>query len=143
MFFRKVNVSDECMNWLRKSESFDVKPKDAQDKFNKRCNEIQEDVIRAVMTKSQEPASPDGKAEVVVEVSVTKGESLDVTKIVTSVYAVVYTKNRRKYYVIFDEETRQLKRVAKIHDVYKLYINGGDFVENLRVIDQKSYRISM
>ena len=96
MFFRKVRVSDECMNWLKKAESSDVNPKQAEKAFEKRCNQIQEEVLKALTTVSKEPASADGKAEVVVEVRLAKAEKIDTTLVVTRVYAVVYTKNNKK-----------------------------------------------
>lgn len=142
MFFRKVTVSDECMNWLVKSGSFDVKPEVAKKSFDKRCAEIQDDVLRAITTESKEPASPDGKAEVVVEIRLAKAEKLQTMMVVTRVYAVVYANNNRKYYVVLDEN-RQLKKVTKVDNDIQININGGDYVEVLRTVESKMYRISM
>lgn len=142
MFLRKVIVSDECMSWLRKAESSDVKPEQANKMFVKRCNQIQEDVLRALTTVSVEPASADGKAEVVVEVRLAKAEKLQTMMVVTRVYAVVYTKNKKKYYVTLDED-KQPKRVSKMGKDMVISINGGDYVEQLDTIESKTYRISM
>lgn len=143
MFFRKVIVSDECMDWLEKSGSSDVKPEQAKQMFDKRCAQIQEDVLRALTTASKEPASPDGKTEVVAEVRLARARKLDVTMVVTSVYAVVYAKNnKKKYYITLDEE-RQPKKLSNVGDDIFISINGGDFFEQLKTIESKTYRISM
>lgn len=143
MFFRKVIVSDECMEWLDKADSFDVKPEQAKAMYDKRCAQIQEDVLRTLMTASKEPASPDGKTEIVVEVRLARARKLNTMMVVTSVYAVVYAKNnKKKYYITLDEE-RQPKRVSKVGDDIFISINGGDYFEQLQTIESKNYRISM
>lgn len=142
MFFRKVIVSDECMEWLDKADSFDVKPEQAKVMYDKKCAQIQEDVLKALTTASKEPASPDGKTEIVVEVRLAKAEKLQTMMVVTRVYAVVYTKNKKKYYVTLDED-KQPKRVFKMGKDIVISINGGDYVEMLDTIENKTYRISM
>ncbi|MBR3614625.1 MAG: hypothetical protein IKL55_05555 [Clostridia bacterium] len=144
MLFRKerVNISEECMGWLEKSGSFIVKQEQAKAMYDKRCAEIQDDVLRAVMTVSKEPASTDGKAEVMVEVRLEKSEAMNVMVIVTRVYAVVYTRNKRKYYVMLDEQ-RRAKKSFKIGTDIAISINGDDFVEVLKNVEIKTYRISM
>ena len=142
MFFRKVSMSRECMDWLEKSESSDVKPEKAEVAYHKRCTQIQEDVLKALTTVSAEPASADGKTEVVVEVRLAKAEKLNTMMVVTRVYAVVHTKNDKKYYVMLDEN-RNPKKVSKIGEDIQISINGGDYVELLKTIKSKKYRISM
>ena len=142
MFFRKVSMSRECMDWLEKSESSDVKPEKAEVAYHKRCTQIQEDVLKALTTVSVEPASADGKTEVVVEVRLAKAEKLNTMMVVTRVYAVVHTKNDKKYYVMLDEN-RNPKKVSKIGEDIQISINGGDYVEQLKTIKSKKYRISM
>ncbi len=142
MFFRKVRVSQECMNWLLKAESFDVNYDKAEKAFEKRCNQIQEDVLKALTTVSKEPASADGKTEIVVEVRLAKAEELDTMLVVTKVYAVVYTKNKKRYYVTLDKN-RQPKKVSKIGEDMAICIDEGDYIEVLKTIHSKKYRISM
>lgn len=142
MFFRKVTVSDECMEWLKKADSSEVKPEQAKLEYEKRCAQIQDDVLKALTTVSKEPASPDGKAEVVVEVRLARARKLNVAMVVTSVYAVVYTKNKKKYYVTLDEN-KQPKKIHKFGDDIFVSLNGGEFFEQLKTIESKTYRISM
>lgn len=143
MFFRKVIISDECMEWLDKANSFDVEPSKAMEMYEKRCNQIQEDVLRALTTASKEPASPDGRTEIVVEVRLARARKLDTVMVVTSVYAVVYAKNnKKKYYIILDED-RQPKKVSKVGAEIYISINGGDYFEQLKTIESRNYRISM
>lgn len=143
MFFRKVTVSDECMEWLEKADSSEVTPEQAKATYDKKCNQIQDDVLRALTTVSKEPASPDGKTEIVVEVKLARARKLDVAMVVTSVYAVVYAKNnKKKYYVTLDEE-RQPKKVSEIGSEVYISINGGDYFEQMQTIESKCYRISM
>lgn len=143
MFFRKVIVSDECMKWLKKSYSSNVRPEPvAKRTYERRCNQVQEDVLQAITTVSKEPASTDGKTEIVVEVSLLKSEKRNVMMVVTKVYAVVYTKSNKKYYVIMDENGRT-KRVSKMSNDIAINIKRGDHVETLRIVESKKYRISM
>ena len=142
MFFRKVTVSDECMEWLKKADSSEVKPEPAKLEYEKRCAQIQDDVLKALTTVSKEPASPDGKAEVVVEVRLARARKLNVAMVVTSVYAVVYTKNKKKYYVTRDEY-KQPKKIHEFGDGIFVSLNGGEFFEQLKTIESKTYRISM
>ena len=143
MFFRKVTVSDECMEWLKKADSFDVKPEQAKSMYDKKCAQIQEDVLKALTTASKEPASPDGKTEVVVEVRLARARKLDTAMVVTSVYAVVYAKNNKKKYYIMLDENKQPKRVSEMGDDIFVSIDGGEFFEQLKTIESKNYRISM
>ena len=143
MFFRKVTVSDECMEWLKKADSFDVKPEQAKSMYDKKCAQIQEDVLKALTTASKEPASPDGKTEVVVEVRLARARKLDTAMVVTSVYAVVYAKNNKKKYYITLDENKQPKRVYEMGDDIFVSIDGGEFFEQLKTIESKNYRISM
>lgn len=142
MFFRKATVSDECMEWLEKSGSSDVKPELAKKMFENRCNQIQDEVLNTLITTSKEPASANGKTEIVVEVRLAKAEKLRTMMVVTRVYAVVYAKNKKKYYVMLDEN-RQLKKALKIGNDLVININGGDYIELLKTVDSKIYRISM
>lgn len=142
MFSRMANVSEECMNWLEKSSSSDVKPEQANKMFVKECNKIQEDVLRTLTTASKEPASADGKTEVVVEVRLAKAEMLNTMMVVTRVYAIVYTKKNRKYYVTLDKYRRP-KKVFRMSADIAISINGDDHVEVLKTIESKTYRISM
>ena len=143
MFFRKVTVSDECMEWLKKADSFDVKPEQAKSMYDKKCAQIQEDVLKALTTASKEPASPDGKTEIVVEVRLARARKLDTAMVVTSVYAVVYAKNNKKKYYIMLDENKQPKRVSEMGDDIFVSIDGGEFFEQLKTIESKNYRISM
>ena len=143
MFFRKVTVSDECMEWLKKADSFDVKPEQAKSMYDKKCAQIQEDVLKALTTASKEPASPDGKTEIVVEVRLARARKLDTAMVVTSVYAVVYAKNNKKKYYITLDENKQPKRVYEMGDDIFVSIDGGEFFEQLKTIESKNYRISM
>ena len=142
MFSRKLNMSKECMEWLEKSESFDVKEKQAEVLYQKRCAQIQDDVLKALTTVSAEPATADGKTEVVVEVRLAKAEKLNTMMVVTRVYAVVHTKNDKKYYVKLDKN-RNLKRYSKITEDIQISTNGGKHVELLKTVKSKKYRISM
>ena len=142
MFFRKVTVSDECMEWLKKADSSEVDPKQAKLEYEKKCAQIQEDVLRALTTVSKEPASPDGKTELVVEVRLARARKLDVAMVVTSVYAIVYAKSKKKYYVTLDEN-KQPKRISDFGDDIFVSLNGGEFFEQLQTIESKTYRISM
>lgn len=142
MFFRKVKLSRECMDWLEKSESFDVKKDKAEEVYHRRCLQIQDDVLKALTTVSKEPASEDGKTEVVVEVRLAKAEGLDAMMVITRVYAVVHTNNKRKYYVALDKN-RQLKKFFKMSKDMLICINEGDYVEMLKTLKSKTYRISM
>lgn len=142
MFFRKVTVSDECMEWLKKADSSEVEPEQAKLEYEKRCAQIQDDVLRSLTTVSKEPASPDGKSEIVVEVRLARARKLGIAMVVTSVYAVVYAKNKKKYYVTLDKD-RQPKRVSDVGDDIFISLNGGDFFEQLQTIESKNYRISM
>ncbi len=143
MFFRKVTVSDECMEWLKKADSFDVKPEQAKSMYDKKCAQIQEDVLKALTTASKEPASPDGKTEIVVEVRLARARKLGTAMVVTSVYAVVYAKNNKKKYYITLDENKQPKRVYEMGDDIFVSIDGGEFFEQLKTIESKNYRISM
>ena len=143
MFFRKVTVSDECMEWLKKADSFDVKPEQAKLMYDKKCAQIQEDVLKALTTVSKEPASPDGKTEIVVEVRLARARKLGTAMVVTSVYAVVYAKNNKKKYYITLDENKQPKRVSEMGDDIFVSIDGGEFFEQLKTIESKNYRISM
>lgn len=142
MFQRKVTVSDECMEWLRKADSSKVKPEQAKLEYEKRCAQIQDDVLRALTTVSKEPASPDGKTEVVVEVRLARARKLDTTMVITTVYAVVYTKNKKKYYIMLDENG-QIKKTSDMGDDIFISLNGGEFFEQMQTIESKNYRISM
>ena len=142
MFFRKVTVSDECMEWLKKADSSKVNPEQAKLEYEKKCAQIQDDVLRALTTVSKEPASPDGKSEIVVEVRLARARKLDVAMVVTSVYAVVYAKGKKKYYVTLDEN-KQPKKISEFGDDIFVSLNGGEFFEQLKTIESKTYRISM
>lgn len=142
MFFRKVTVSEECMGWLKKSSMLDVTAEEAKMKYGKVCNEIQEAVLHTITTESKEPASADGKAEIVVEVKLVKAVTLQLMMVVTRVYAVVYTSPKKKYYVFLDAN-RELKKASKINNDLMLHVNGGDFIDFLDTIENKAYRISM
>ncbi len=142
MFFREVRVSDECKNWLEKSKSIKVKPEEADKLFKTRCSEIQSDVLHALITESKEPASPDGKAEVVAEISLVKADKPNVTMVVTNVYAVVYTNMKYKYYVVLDTNGKP-KRVFKMSDDIKINVKKGECVEGLKTLKQCKYCISM
>ncbi len=142
MFFRKVTVSDECMEWLKKADSSEVNPEQAKLEYEKKCAQIQDDVLRALTTVSKEPASPDGKSEIVVEVRLARARKLDVAMVVTSVYAVVYATGKKKYYVTLDEN-KQPKKISEFGDDIFVSLNGGEFFEQLQTIESKTYRISM
>ena len=142
MFPRKVTVSVECMEWLKKADSFEVEPGQAKLEYEKKCTQIQEDVLKALTTVSKEPASPDGKAEIVVEVRLARARKLNVAMVVTSVYAVVYTKSKKKYYVTLDEN-KQPKKFSEFGDDIFVSMDGGEFFEQLQTIESKTYRISM
>ena len=142
MFFRKVTISDECMEWLKKADSSEVDAEKAKMEYEKKCARIQEDVLRALTTVSKEPASPDGKTEIVVEVRLARARKLGVAMVVTSVYAVVYTKNKKKYYITLDEN-KQPKKISEYGDDIFVSLNGGEFFEQLQTIESKTYRISM
>ncbi len=142
MFFRNVKLSRECMDWLEKSQSFNVKQEKAEQAYNKVCAQIQDDVLKSLTTASKEPASEDGKTEVVVEVRLAKAEQLNTMMVVTRVYAVVHTKNNKKYYVKLDKE-KQPKKVTRISDEIQLSVKSSKHFEVLKTIKQKKYRISM
>ena len=142
MFQRKITVSDECMEWLKKADSSEVNPEQAKPAYDKRCAQIQDDVLRALMTVSKEPASPDGKTEIVVEVRLAKAAKLNTTIVVTSVYAVVYTNHNKKYYITLDEN-KQPKRTSEIGDDIFISKDGGELFEQLLTIENKCYKISM
>ena len=142
MFFRNVKLSRECMDWLEKSQSFNVKQEKAEQAYNKVCAQIQDDVLKSLTTASKEPASEDGKTEVVVEVRLAKAEQLNTMMVVTRVYAVVHTKNNKKYYVALDKN-RKLKKFFKMSKDMLICINEGDYVEMLKTVKSKTYRISM
>lgn len=143
MFFRKVIVSDECMEWLKKADSFEVGAEQAKLEYEKRCSQIQDDVLRALTTVSKEPASPDGKTEIVVEVRLAKTMKLNTAMVVTSVYAVVYAQNSKKKYYVTLDENKQPKRTSEIGDDIFVSKDGGEFFEQLQTIESKCYRISM
>lgn len=143
MFFRKVTVSDECMEWLKKVDSFEVTAEQARLMYDKKCAQIQENVIKALTTASKEPASPDGETEIVIEVRLARARKLDVAMVVTSVYAVVYAKNNKKKYYVMLDENKQPKKSSKIGDDMFISTDGGKFFEQLKTIESKMYRISM
>ena len=143
MLFRKPTVSDECMKWLEKADSFEVTPNQAKHEYEKKCARIQDDVLNALTTVSKEPASPDGKTEIVVEVRLARARKLDTAMVATSVYAVVYAKNNKKKYYITLDENKQPKRVYEMGDDIFVSIDGGEFFEQLKTIESKNYRISM
>ena len=143
MLFRKPTISDECMKWLEKADSFEVTPNQAKHEYEKKCARIQDDVLNALTTVSKEPASPDGKTEIVVEVRLARARKLDTAMVATSVYAVVYAKNNKKKYYITLDENKQPKRVYEMGDDIFVSIDGGEFFEQLKTIESKNYRISM
>lgn len=145
MIFRKkeVIVSKECMEWLEKAESSEVSQEQAKEIFDKKASQIQEDVLKTLMTESEEPASPEGKTEIVVEVRLARASKLGIAMVVTSVYAVVYIKgNKKKFYIVLDENKRP-KKVPEIGDEIFFSNNGGKFFEQLKTVESKKYRISM
>lgn len=142
MFSRKVTISRECMEWLQKAESFDVKKEKPEVAYSKRCAKIQEDVLKALTTASAEPASLDGKTEVVVDVILAKAEKRNTMMVVTRVYAVVHTKNNKEYYIKLDKDGKP-KKFFKIGEDIHFSKDGGKYVELLKIIKSKKYRISM
>lgn len=144
MNFRKVNVSEECMKWLEKSMTTKgMIPEDAEKEFERRCAQIQEDVLRALITESTEPASPDGKAEVVIEIKLVKTELEQVMKVVTNVYAVVYMSHNRKYYVMLDENGNPKKVYKMGIDIFSNVFKKGEYTEKLITVKHCKYCISM
>ncbi len=142
MLFRKPTVSDECMEWLKKAESFEVNPEQAKLEYEKKCAQIQDDVLKALTTVSREPASPDGKAEVVVEIRLAKASELEIMMVITTVYAVVYTNKHKKFYILLDENN-QLKKTYDMGDDMFVSKDGGEFFEQVETLESKLYRISM
>lgn len=142
MLFRKLTVSDECMKWLEKADSSEEKPEQAKMAYEKKCTRIQEDVLRALTTVSKEPASPDGKTDIVVDVRLARADKLDTTMVITTVYAVVYTRKNKKYYIMLDENG-QLKKTSDMGDDMFISKDGGEFFEQMQTIESKCYRISM
>ena len=142
MLFRKPTVSDECMEWLKKADSFKVTPEQAKLEYDKKCAQIQEDVLKALTTVSREPASPVGKAEGVVEIRLAKASELEITMVITTVYAVVYTNKHKKFYIVLDENN-QLKKTYDMGDDMFVSKDGGEFFEQMETIESKIYRISM
>lgn len=142
MLFRKPTVSDECMKWLEKADSFEVTPNQAKHEYEKKCARIQDDVLNALTTVSKEPASPDGKTEIVVEVRLARARKLDTTMVITTVYAVVYTKKDKKYYIMLDQNG-QLKKTSDMGDDMFISKDGGEFFEQMQTVESKNYRISM
>ena len=142
MFPRRVRISEECMEWLEKAGSFDVSPQDAMKRYERKCAQIQEDVLKALTTASKEPASPDGKTDIVVEVKLVRARHLNLVKVVTNVYAVVYIKKDKKYYVMLDEK-KQPKKLTEMGDDIFISTDGGKFFEQAKVINSVKYRISM
>lgn len=142
MLFRKPTVSDECVKWLEKTDSFEVTPNQAKLEYEKKCARIQDDVLNALTTVSKEPASPDGKTEVVVEVRLARARKLDTMMVITNVYAVVYTKKDKKYYIMLDQNG-QLKKTSDIGDDMFISKDGGKFFEQMQTVESKCYRISM
>lgn len=142
MRFRKLTVSDECKGWLEKADSSEVNHDQAKMEYETKCAQIQDDVLKALMTVSREPASPDGKTEVVVEVRLARASKLNTTMVITSVYAVVYTSKDKKYYIMLDENG-QLKKTSDMGDDIFISKNGGEFFEQMQTIESKCYRISM
>lgn len=144
MNFRKVTISEECMKWLEKSKTTEgMIPEDAEKAFGRRCTEIQEDVLRALITESTEPASPDGKAEVVIEIKLVQTELEQVMKVVTNVYAVVYMYHNRKYYVMLDENGSPKKVYNMGNDIFPNIFKKGEYVEKLTPVKHCKYCISM
>ena len=82
MVFRKsLVISDECKMWLAKANTTDVMSyAQAEVEFKRACEKIQADVLHALLTESKEPAFPDGKAEIVVEIKVTMLQELSCHK---------------------------------------------------------------
>ena len=142
MLFQKLTVSEECKNWLEKAESSKVNPEHAKLEYDKKCTRIQEDVLKALTTVSREPASPDGKAEIVVEIRLAKASELEITMVITTVYAVVYTNKHKKFYIVLDENN-QLKKTYYMGDDMFVSKDGGEFFEQMETIESKIYRISM
>ena len=140
---KKVIVSDECKGWLAKANMSDVlDPAKAEVIFMQQCEKIKEDVFQAMITESKEPASPDGKAEIVVEVKLLKEAELDLMMVATNVYAVVYTTHNSKYYVKLDNEGNPKKSLFLGNDI-ALKFNKGVRVVKYEVVKFCKYSISM
>lgn len=139
---KKPTVSKECMHWLEKAGLSVVTPEQAKMEYEGKCAQMREDVLKVLATVSREPASPDGKAEVVVEIRLAKASKLDITMVITTVYAVVYTKKHKKFYVVLDENN-QLKKTNDMGDDMFVSKNGGEFFEQMETLESKLYRISM
>ena len=135
MFPKQVRISKECMGWLEKAESFDVYPQDAMKRF-------EDDVLRALSIASKEPATLDGKTDIVIEVKLVRARKLNLLKVVTNVYAVVNTKKNKKYYVMLDDN-RKPKKFTKMGDEFFISTDGGKFFEQMNVVESKKFRISM
>ena len=142
MFPKQVRISKECMGWLEKAESFDVYPQDAMKRFEGKCERIQDDVLRALSIASKEPATLDGKTDIVIEVKLVRARKLNLLKVVTNVYAVVNTKKNKKYYVMLDDN-RKPKKFTKMGDELFISTAGGKFFEQMNVVESKKFRISM
>ena len=142
MFPRRVRISKECMGWLEKADAFDVSPQDAIKRYEGKCEQIQEDVLKTLFTASKEPAVPDGKTDVVVAVKLVRARKLNLLKVVTNVYAVVNTQKKKKYYVMLNEN-REPKKFTEMGDNLFISTDGGKFFEQMKVIESKTFRISM
>lgn len=141
--FRNVTVSEECKEWLRKSSmTGEMEASKAECEFEGRCAAIQQDVLRAIITESAEPASPDGKAEIVAEVRLERTALNQVMRVITLVYAVVYMSHNRKYYVVLDDEGNP-KKVYRLNEYTSLKIKKGEYFDHLTTVKRCKYIISM
>lgn len=144
MVFRKsLVISDECKMWLAKANTTDVMSyAQAEVEFKRACEKIQADVLHALITESKEPAFPDGKAEIVVEIKLLKKSTYNLAMVATNVYAVVYAAHNRKYYVKLDNDGNPKKVYFMGNDI-ALEFNKGVHIEKHDVAKSCKYCISM
>ena len=142
MGIRKVvSISNECKEWLAKAKKTDVMNLvQAEEVFMQQCEKIKEDIFCALVTESKEPASPDGKAEIVVEIKMLKEPEFNLAMVVTNVYAVVYVAHNRKYYVKLDNEGNPRKVYYMGNDI-ALKIDKGVHVVKYEVV--KTFKCCM
>jgi hypothetical protein len=132
------------MRWLERAETTDgMFPDDAERYFERKHVEIQEEVLRALFTESVEPASPDGKAEIVIEIKLVKSNLDLVMQVVTNVYAVVYMSHNRRYFVRLNDK-KELEKISALgENIFSKLLKKGESIPDPNVVKCCKYILVM
>lgn len=148
VFFRnEIIISEGIRDWLSLTTVKTASSsEEGGEEFLRQCEQMGNKVFSAENTGKIFSYIRDDFDQIIIRVALAKSQKLETIEVVTQVYFLKSTPTKinprkKQIYVVADEG--EIKRVSRYNGPMKLFINGGDYVDKLDIIQEKVFHFSV